>query len=237
MSNSEAVHWNQTNGNESVFYVQIKHPVYLPTEIKSCVNIRMNANIGFLLEKVKDSIQRNIKYICECHQFLNVDKYVNVDPNISLTKNKEDVSEETLIKDILRNDECLEFQIFNQFFTVLINVPYVRSMSLVYYIFVDMELKPSKIKACSLDRDKTEFYWFKSLDKIEWTFLDFGFKYKITTKDVDHYLKLVCKPKSLFKDGPPFEIITQNVVKTQSVLTYPFEDRHKYNDSLTSGNM
>ncbi|VEN60220.1 unnamed protein product, partial [Callosobruchus maculatus] len=135
-------------------------------------------------------------------------------------------------KAIYKNKAVI-FSIFGQEYIVLYNTPFVKELKLLPILYVGCTTKP---KFYAPFNDTSEFVWYKSKDKVNWTEAGRGFKYSIKKEDVDHFLKLKCTP---FNDagmpGPMVEVISENaVVPMGGFPKCPFEDRHQFTKNWSS---
>ncbi|KAJ8960713.1 hypothetical protein NQ318_020005 [Aromia moschata] len=87
-----------------------------------------------------------------------------------------------------------------------------------------------RIRSGFTDIDQSQFFWYKSLDKVVWKRIGKGYSYLLKKEDVDHYIKFVCVPYNKVKlKGPSCEVVSDSVVEVMGKLpTCPFEKRHRH---------
>ncbi|CAH1175936.1 unnamed protein product [Phaedon cochleariae] len=119
------------------------------------------------------------------------------------------------------------FKLLDRNYEVIINSPWVDSMSLPMSILANFPTYPSKFDTVFTDKELSEFTWSKSVDDTTWTHVGKGFIYIPTNEDINHYLKLSCVPKNENSEGPTAEAVSVCKVDA-SPGQCPFETRHNF---------
>ena len=189
-----------------------------------------------LLQHIVNKIRKSVKNLKE-NAAENSDSDLKVP--ISLTNGfTENIRGKTVLKNLINsNIGAIRFQIFDQSYFVVINAPLVKEIKLPLILYAHFTVQASKLFCLFTDHSSSQFSWFKSKDKENWTQVATTSKYKIKHDDIDHYLKLVCVPCNSVLTGPSAEAISENKVELIGDLpTCPFEERHKFTSQPSNNN-
>lgn len=88
------------------------------------------------------------------------------------------------------------------------NAPWIENVVLPKAMMSGFPIYPSKFECYNMNREISEFKWYKSVDKHEWMFVASGFIYIPSNADVGCFLKLACFPKNEENEGPCTEVIS-----------------------------
>nr|CAI5829599.1 unnamed protein product [Callosobruchus analis] len=137
------------------------------------------------------------------------------------------------LENIIYKDKSVILSIFGQDYTILFNTPFVKELKLLPILYEGCTTQP---KFYAPFNDISEFVWYKSKDKVNWTEVGRGFKYNVKKEDVDHFLKLKCTPfNHAGLPGPTAEVISENPVALMGNFPKcPFEDRHQFTKDFLS---
>lgn len=161
----------------------------------------------------------------------------NCEIPISLKRNNAEVPKDTTCKSLIEETKGeLVFSVFHQRFRVVINAPIVQFINLPKVIYAKCMIQPERCKTLYTKYDLSEFVWFKSSDRENWTEVANKYTYKVKNKDVGCYLKFRYVPKNRKVEGPAFDVISDNAVqKLPEAPRCPFEDRHLHTKTKVTG--
>lgn len=119
-------------------------------------------------------------------------------------------------------------------YRVIINSPWIDGIALPTSFLANFPVYPSKLDAAFIDKDLSEYMWYKSENKKEWMQVGTGFVYYPTNSDINSYIKLQCVPKNLIAEGPSVECVSNNQVEASPGFC-PFETRHQFTKEFAKG--
>ncbi|RZC38018.1 hypothetical protein BDFB_005507 [Asbolus verrucosus] len=187
--------------------------------------------VGSLLQHIVNKINKSIKKLktkqntCE-----NEESEVEIKLALKNGQTQKPLKSKMVLKNLITsNMKDVEFSIFNQRYTVLINAPFVKEIKLPVILYSNFSVQASRCHVLFAENNASKFSWYKSKDKENWTKVADSYRYKTVDDDVGHYLKLICVPCNNVLKGPPAEVISENKVeKIGDLPSCPFEKRHKY---------
>ncbi|CAG9768941.1 unnamed protein product [Ceutorhynchus assimilis] len=202
--------------------------------------IKRKFNLTRKLSESVDSFLTRVK--------ANVDKAVNKKKkrkststddkplSITLLSNKIEIPKDQSCQEVFYSDNPVQLSINEQAFDVIINSPWVLTLTLPNSILANFPIYPAKFESVFTNTDNSDFLWYKSQDKIEWQKAGKGFIYQPQNTDINCYLKFVCVPRNDDSmAGPEFEAISSCVVQA-SPGECPFERRHAFTKNKLKGN-
>lgn len=225
----EIAYWRDQKNGKCTFCFNLNYKRD-KLEVLQYINavINIDANISNLLSHIRNKIKYYVKQTCK-ELKINIEDYEQMDINLVLRSDIEPIDEKVTCKDVLQKHHKLIFEIFEQTFMVKLNAPLVMCLALPDLIVCDTEISPIKYKFFYVDKNRSDFLWYRSKDKDKWQFIDNGWEHKISKRDVNYYLKILCKPSNLIHNGPELEAISKHVVyEAPEIPKCPFEDRHEY---------
>lgn len=136
--------------------------------------------------------------------------------------------EDTLIcSELFKEDKEVTFKINESEYKVIINSPWIETISLPTSILANFPVYPIKYESVNAEQSLSDFIWFKSNDKKTWSEIGKGFIHVTNNEDINNYLKLIAIPKNEKFEGPRVEC--ESSVKVEaSPGECPFEKRHKF---------
>ncbi|KAJ3656962.1 hypothetical protein Zmor_015999 [Zophobas morio] len=155
---------------------------------------------------------------------------------VAVSVNGSLVEDETVsCRDIFtRLNNNVTLSVCNKEFKVIINSPWISGVVLPSSILAGFPVYPMKFESVYTDKGVSEFRWFKSVDKKDWTLVGEGFVYETSNSDVGNFLKLSCLPKCGDVEGPVAEAVSS--VKVEAGPGFcPFETRHQFTTEKCSG--
>lgn len=188
---------------------------------------RININVEkALIKKIKRKKKKNIE---------NADNEI-IEPEISsnILLDNSEVNSEILCKDLFKLQNKLILKVLEKSYIVVINSPWIDGAALPDAILARFPVYPSRFESVNTDKKLSEFIWFKSKDKIDWTRIGEGFIHMPANEDIDTYLKLHCIPRNEHTEGPTVELVSDITVQADPGYC-PFETRHKFTQQKTQG--
>lgn len=213
------------NQCELVFHLQLTDKDSTTVVDKEIHSVRANTdNIQSLLDHTKRKILKLIESTILLHYDVNISLVINGKPYKGKTNCKNFIEQP---KDNVIITICGEGH------EVILNAPYIQSITLPNVMFVNCSIEPVKFKAMYTQKGLSDFTWCTSLDKNEWVEVGRNYKYRPTLDDLNKFLKLCCVPRNANMEGPPFEVISnQSVTEMCPMPKCPFEERHEYTKVL-----
>lgn len=155
---------------------------------------------------------------------------------VSLSVNGAAVADETVLcKDVFSDTKNeIILKVCDKEFNLLINSPWISGMVLPSSILAGFPVYPMRFESMYTDTSKSEFNWYKSTDKCNWTLVGNGFMYNTSNRDIGAYLKLSCLPKSGNLVGPTAEAVSNSQVEAGPGFC-PFEKRHEFTKEKCTG--
>lgn len=184
---------------------------------------RVNTNIT----KVLDKKQKKRK---------NADENPTNDSSkqVQLTQNGEQVNSELLCEDLFKIGGDIRLKLMDQEYTVVINTPWVKNIVLPTSMLANFPVYPAKFETLFLDKNLSQFTWYKSLDKTNWNVAGTGFLYTPSKSDIDCFLKLDCIPRNETDVGPVTETISTGKIEADPGQC-PFDIRHGFTRDKLGG--
>ncbi|XP_060536168.1 2',5'-phosphodiesterase 12 [Cylas formicarius] len=145
----------------------------------------------------------------------------------SLLVNSEEISSSSICKDVFVPENNIILSINGKSYQVLINSPWIESLSLPNSLLATFPVYPSKFETVFTDISLSQYVWSKSKDKIHWLEVACSYIYIPKNEDIDNYLKLSCTPVKNNFEGPAVEIVSNCKVEA-SPGHCPFERRHRF---------
>ncbi|KAB0798204.1 hypothetical protein PPYR_09197 [Photinus pyralis] len=147
----------------------------------------------------------------------------------SLLHNGTVVGDERTCHDLFNSHASDEIvlQLLDKEYLIVINSPWINSLSLPKSIMANFPVYPAKFEGDFIDKNLSEFNWYKSEDKINWELVGCGFMYLPRNEDIKHYLKMTCLPKNENATGPFVETVSETCVEASPGYC-PFETRHQF---------
>lgn len=150
--------------------------------------------------------------------------------SVSLYCNLIKINEEVPCNQVFKEKNSVTLKLFDKEYEVVINAPFIESITLPSSILPNFPVYPLKFEALYYDEKYSVFAWYKSHDKKEWE--QIGTEYICTPGDdaIGCYLKMVCIPRNEHHEGPKIEVISDGVVSPTPGV-FPFERRHEFTKS------
>ncbi|RZC35729.1 2',5'-phosphodiesterase 12 [Asbolus verrucosus] len=155
---------------------------------------------------------------------------------VSVSVNGNQVKDDSIsCKDIfVKNTDRIVLNVCNQQYDVIINSPWVSGLALPNSILANFPVYPVKFESQYTDRGASEFSWFKSKNKTDWTLIGDRFIYQPSNGDIDSFLKISCLPRNGDLEGPRVEAVS--AVQVQAGPGFcPFETRHEFTKEKCKG--
>ncbi|KAF5270458.1 hypothetical protein FQA39_LY08336 [Lamprigera yunnana] len=161
----------------------------------------------------------------------------NIVVNVQLLENTELVNGERTCKELFVENVANELilSVLNKEYAIVINSPWINTLQLPKSIMANFPVYPSKFEADLIDKNLSEFMWFKSNNKNDWILVGSKFIYIPNNSDVQDYLKITCLPRNENAVGPIVEVISDIPVEASPGYC-PFETRHKFTVQKTTAN-
>lgn len=153
---------------------------------------------------------------------------------VDLLLNGEKVSKESICGTIFQPGKDVVLKIIDKPYKVIINSPWVDTISLPSCIMAGFPVYPNKFQASFTDKTISKFVWSRSQDKNKWLVVGNNYIYIPSNDDISHYLKLMCTPMNSQYEGPSIEIVS-NVKVEANPGKCPFENRHQFTREKTNG--
>ncbi|KAK4879321.1 hypothetical protein RN001_007467 [Aquatica leii] len=156
---------------------------------------------------------------------------------VKLLANKVPIDTERTCRDVFINNPSndLTLSVIDTDFLIILNSPWINNITLPRSIMANFPVYPSKFEADLTDKHLSEFNWYKSDNKINWTLVGKDFVYTPSNSDINSYLKLTCLPRNDQSVGPVIETVSE--VQIEASPGYcPFETRHQFTKEKMSGN-
>lgn len=219
-----------TNQCELTFHLtDTINGLYFDEDVKAVRQI--TDTVGSLLSHIRNKLNREIKKIKENE----IENESFIIP-LSLKHDAELISEDTVLKTLIQHERINIFEILSQKFKVTVNAPLVQLISLPVVMYASSMVEPTRCKILYAKRDMSEFQWFRSADKQNWSIVGTKYAYRIKKDDVNNYLKFRCIPKRRNICGSAYEVVSIDTVKAvPTIPKCPFEERHKYTPRKLTG--
>ncbi|CAG9825169.1 unnamed protein product [Phaedon cochleariae] len=193
-----------------------------------------------MIDHIKNKLQKIIQDKLNASSEEEKENQQKINIPVRMKRSGKDLKENTCVKNLLKSPESNDpiiFEVFSQKYVLLCNTPLVKTMKLLRVFYVGYVIQPIKFFSIYTDRNKCIFTWSKSLDKIEWEKCGSGYTYLTTKEDVNHFLKLTCKPVNTANiEGPIFEVISDTTVEEmEEIPNCPFETRHLFTKKELAG--
>lgn len=159
-----------------------------------------------------------------------------VEPQVSssILLNDQEVGSEKTCKEVFQLHNNVILRVSEKNYLVVINSPWIDSASLPSAILARFPVYPSKFSCVNTEKKLSEFIWFKSRNKSDWTQVGSEFVYTPSNEDIGAHLKLHCIPRNKHSEGPILELVSGATVQADPGYC-PFETRHKFTQQKTSG--
>lgn len=119
-------------------------------------------------------------------------------------------------------------------YNIVVNSPWIESLELPDSIIADFPVYPIKLETQFTNKELSEFLWYKSTDKTNWTQVGNDYIYIPNNSDINHYLKLTCTPKNEDSDGPIVESVSSCQIQA-GPGECPFQRRHAFTKQRATG--
>lgn len=163
-----------------------------PTESLETLAVRISTNVQKAIKKA------------------NKKKGTAEQPNVEVTfSNAGDnpLPQETLCQDLFHLREPLKLQIYDQYYEVHFNSPWIVNINLPQSIMAGFPVHPEHMVTHFVTKEKTTFNWYKGVAinengkeindiHIKWEFIGTGPSYIPCPQDIGKKLKLACIPGS-----------------------------------------
>ncbi|KAF5285475.1 hypothetical protein FQR65_LT13238 [Abscondita terminalis] len=197
---------------------------------------QLDETVSSFLNRVTTNVEKVLNKK-KTKQKLEATTSSEVSVDVKLLENKVPVSLERTCRDVFiqnTSNELVLFVLDNEYLIIL-NSPWVNSITLPKSIMANFPVYPAKFEADLTDKSLSEFNWFKSENKQDWSLVGKEFIYTPINEDINSYLKLTCLPKNNKTVGPLVEVVSD--VKIEASPGYcPFETRHQFTKERTLGN-
>lgn len=155
-------------------------------------------NLETLAERIGTSVQQAIKETNkkkENAQLSKIDVYF-------FDAQDKPLAQKTLCRDLFNLKEQLKLKIYDQYYEVLFNVPWVVNINLPQNIMTGFPVYPEDLVTNFVDTEKSTFNWYKGENDKEivlfchmkWEFVGSGPSYTPCSQDIGKKLKLRCIP-------------------------------------------
>ncbi|XP_072378791.1 2',5'-phosphodiesterase 12 [Diabrotica undecimpunctata] len=155
--------------------------------------------------------------------------------DVSLLLNKVEVSKDVTCENIFQPGNNITLKVMDKEYDVIVNSPWVDNLSLPMSMLAGFPTYPSKFEVVFTNKEISEFIWSKSVDEKNWTIVGNDYIYEPSNEDINHYLKLTCKPKNEQFEGPTVECVSVCKVEANPGQC-PFELRHQFTKQRTKEN-
>lgn len=198
-------------------------------------NRHLTETIGNFLSRVNTNVEKVLLKKAKRKNKKKLESEIT-QPQISssILLNSQEVNDEATCKEVFQLKNNVILKILERSYFVVINSPWIDNAVLPCAILARFPVYPSKFESVDSDRKLSEFTWFKSVDKSNWSLVGTGFIYVPSNDDIGAYLKLHCIPKNNHSEGPVMELVSDVTVQADPGYC-PFETRHKFTQQRTSG--
>ncbi|KAL3283062.1 hypothetical protein HHI36_006220 [Cryptolaemus montrouzieri] len=129
----------------------------------------------------------------------------------------------------------LSLTVIGKTFNVVINSPWIDTIGLPSSVLATYPVYPNKLEIFNTNIDQSDFIWFDSKDKKNWSEHTRSYIFFPGNELVNSYIKLMCVPKNENREGPSVEVECDNKIQASPGFC-PFETRHKFTQSRTLSN-
>lgn len=179
---------------------------------------RVNANVEKVVNKKKKK-KKNEYSVMESEEHK---------VTASLLQENSVINDEVLCETVFKdNNKNVYLRVLDKDYLIIINAPYINTISLPNSILANFPVYPSKFEAVFAKKSLCEFIWYVSNNKKSWNKAGEGFIYIPSNADINSHLKLTCIPKNEVSEGPIVEVIA-DVAVDASPGECPFEYRHMF---------
>lgn len=155
--------------------------------------------------------------------------------NVAFTVNGKQAEHETVCAEIFKLNNVVQMEVLDKIFKVVINSPWIDSLSIPFSIMASFPVCPSKFEAFNTDLNDSDFIWSSSDDRIDWIEQGRGYVFTPSIDIINSYLKLTCTPKHKSLEGPTVEIECKTKIQAGPGHC-PFETRHQFTQERTGEN-
>lgn len=195
---------------------------------------QLTETVGTFLSRINTNVEKVLLKKAKKKNKKTVESEI-VEPQISskILLNNGEVNLESPCKEVFQLENNVLLKILEKDYFVVINSPWIDNATLPSAMLARFPVYPSKFECVNIDKKLSEFIWFKSSDKKNWTQVGSGFIYTPLNEDIGAYLKLHCTPKNEHSEGPTIELITDGTVQADPGYC-PFETRHQFTQQKCS---
>lgn len=195
---------------------------------------QITETVGTFLSRVNTNVEKILAKKAKKKKKKGQDEIIEPQISSSILLDNREVNPEITCKELFQLQNNVSLKVLTKIYYVVINSPWIDGASLPNAILARFPVYPSKFECVNTDKRLSEFIWFKSKDKSNWTRVGDGFIYLPVNDDIEHYLKLHCIPKNELSEGPVIELVSDVVVQADPGYC-PFETRHKFTQEKTQG--
>ncbi|KAL1124066.1 hypothetical protein AAG570_001836 [Ranatra chinensis] len=230
------MHFRRTSGSES-FQVQFQfdHP---PLNVSREFNFsrRLSENLDAFVDRMRNNIDKVLSKRKARRQKKTGSPVLDEacsDLQIVLSSQGSPVAGTLKCEDIFFNGDTsnLVFHICDKSYTVVVNSPWVKCLSLPSVVMVGFPAYPNKIHIIFGDMKTSKYFWYaatqEEFKKGKWREVGTDMVYVPVEGDVGCKLKFECIPSDGALDGVKTELVTKTEVQL-GPGTCPFETRHQY---------
>lgn len=192
---------------------------------------RFNETVEMFTSRVSVNIQKFMNKKTKKKEETNNETQVNV----SIILNNELIKDDFICREVFKEENNVILKVIDQEYEVIINSPWIDNIALPTSLLSTFPVYPARFESISTDNKLSEFIWYKSRDKKNWSEIGMGFIYTIKNTDINCFLKLCCTPKNDRLSGPAVEVVS-DVKVDASPGECPFEGRHVFTKEETKFN-
>lgn len=153
---------------------------------------------------------------------------------VKLFQNGDEVCGDLLCESLFKIGGDIRLKILDHEYTIVVNTPWIKNLELPSSILATFPVYPSKFETLFVDKNISDFTWYKSHDQKNWLLAGHGFLFTPCKTDIDYYLKLSCLPKNASDLGPCTEVESAEKIQADPGQC-PFDIRHKFAKDKLSG--
>lgn len=159
--------------------------------------------------------------------------------NVQLIENDESVVDSKLCNEIFFDRQSSTTQMYlkiaDDVYTVLINLPIIRIITMPKYMMAGFLVYPKKVEGLFVNMNQCEYKWYRIIEKVtEDIFIGNGYCYIPNLHDIGHQLKLVVTPKYNGVVGLSSHMISSKTVEVGPGICN-FETRQVFTPYTLSG--
>lgn len=196
---------------------------------------QLTETVGAFLSRVNSNVEKVlIKKPKKKKNKVTENEIIEPQVSSSILLNSQEANAEASCKEVFQLHNSVILKVLEKQYFVVINSPWIDGAALPTAMLARFPVYPSKFECVNANKKLSEFIWFKSKNKTDWTQVGVGFIYMPSTDDIGAYLKLHCIPKNEHCQGPAMELVSDVTVQADPGYC-PFETRHKFTEQKTSG--